>query len=362
MALKSSTPSSACAISVIIPVYNAEKYIGECLESILNQTFQDFEVIVVNDCSTDNSRQEVEKYLEKFDGRLQIYDNLKNSKAAVSRNRGLLLSRGEYVYFMDADDLLMLYGLEKMYELAKRFDADAVGLPGFYKISEDATKLLSISNKNKVLFEGRKEKFFVEEDILWRLQTPFGHRFYSGACLRLLRRDFLIKNEIFFPENVTSCEDVVWKHGFLLLAKRIVHTSFMIYFYRMSDESLTRTKRVGLQYIRYRMNTIFYGIKWIDNIMSKSEFFTQNPEYRYKVLAEFTVDIFKRLLGTAQKRKWSPFTIYQLIRQEFGNEFGEYDILVSIVSAMLNDCQETLEKDAARIAELEGSLKQGATS
>ena len=346
------------AVSVVIPMYNAEKYIGECLDCFLMQTFQDFEVIVVNDCSTDNGRRVVESYLEKFGGRLKIYDNVKNSRAAATRNRGLLLSTGEYVYFMDADDLLMLDGLEKMYTLAKKYDADVVGLPGFYKISADGTTLLTISNKSKNIFEGRKGEFFVDDDLTWRLQKNLGHRFYSGPVLRLLRRDFLIGNGIFFPENVSSCEDVVWKHAFLLLAKRIVHTSYMIYFYRMSEDSLTRTKRGGTQYINYRMNTVFYGMKWLDDIMAKSEFFRKNLQYRYKVLGEFAVDIFNRLLGTAEKRNWTPLTVYKLIREEFGDKFGEYGVLVSVLCALLNDYQKIVKDDELHIVELEKNLKK----
>ena len=97
--------SSSCAVSVIMPMYNTEKYLVESLDSVLMQTFQDFEVILVHDCSTDNSREVAESCLEKFGGRLKIYDNVKNSKAAATRNRDLQISRGEYVFFFDADDL-----------------------------------------------------------------------------------------------------------------------------------------------------------------------------------------------------------------------------------------------------------------
>ena len=80
------------AVSVIVPLYNAEKYIAECLDSLLAQTFQNFEVIVVDDCSTDNSRQIAESYLEKFGGRLKIFDNEKNSGAGGTRSLGDFIS------------------------------------------------------------------------------------------------------------------------------------------------------------------------------------------------------------------------------------------------------------------------------
>ena len=115
------------AISVIIPLYNAEKYIGECLDSLLNQTFKSFEVILVDDCSTDNSVKIVESYAPKFAGRLKLAKMGKNTgSGSLPRNKGLLLSRGEYIFNMDNDDLLTETALEEMYTLAKKYNVDFV--------------------------------------------------------------------------------------------------------------------------------------------------------------------------------------------------------------------------------------------
>ena len=95
------------AISVIIPMYNVERYVGECLDSVLLQTFQDFEVIVVDDCSTDNSVEVVNSYVPKFDGRLRLISMEKNTGGGGKpRNRGIELACGEYVQFLDADDFM----------------------------------------------------------------------------------------------------------------------------------------------------------------------------------------------------------------------------------------------------------------
>ena len=107
-------------VSVIVPLYNAEKYIAECLESLLAQTFKNFEVIVVDDCSTDSSCAIVESYRERFGGRLTLSHTKKNSgNPAVPRNKGLMLSRGEYIYHVDNDDVIIQTALEEMYSLAK---------------------------------------------------------------------------------------------------------------------------------------------------------------------------------------------------------------------------------------------------
>ena len=89
-------------LSVIIPVYNVEEYIGECLESILNQPFKDFEIICINDGSTDNSLEVLKKYKDK-DERIIIIDK-KNEGSGIARNTGINIARGDYLFFIDGDD------------------------------------------------------------------------------------------------------------------------------------------------------------------------------------------------------------------------------------------------------------------
>ena len=122
------------AISVIIPMYNAAEFIAECLDSILLQTFQDFEVIIVDDCSDDNCVEIAESYREKFGERLSIARTETNSGGGgyVPRNIGLSMASGEYVYFVDADDFILLTALETLYAAAKEHDADVVYTADYY--------------------------------------------------------------------------------------------------------------------------------------------------------------------------------------------------------------------------------------
>ena len=125
------------AISVVIPMYNVEKYIGDCLDSLLNQTFQNFEVIVVDDCSTDNSRAVVESYAEKFGGRLILTKTKTNTgSAGFPRNKGIELSRGKYFFFLDADDLIITTALAELYELAEHYQADVIHSEKFIATDE----------------------------------------------------------------------------------------------------------------------------------------------------------------------------------------------------------------------------------
>ena len=115
------------AVSIVIPMYNVERYIGKCFDNILAQTFQDFEVIVVDDCSTDNSFALAESYVEKFGGRMILLKLEKNSGgAAIPRNIGLKYSRGKYIFFVDPDDFFVETALEILYTAATQYSADVV--------------------------------------------------------------------------------------------------------------------------------------------------------------------------------------------------------------------------------------------
>ena len=112
-------------VSVIVPVYNAEKYLRKCLDSLLHQTLQELEIVVINDGSVDNSPEILREYVEEYPDRF-LYREQKNSGQAAARNRALSLCRGEYVGFLDADDFVRETMFERMYEKARETDADYV--------------------------------------------------------------------------------------------------------------------------------------------------------------------------------------------------------------------------------------------
>ena len=106
-------------VSVIVPVYNVENYLKECLDSIVNQTLKDIEIILINDASTDSSLSICQEYSNN-DDRVLIINNEKNLNAGVSRNNGLSIAQGEYIYFMDSDDFLELNALEKVINIMEK--------------------------------------------------------------------------------------------------------------------------------------------------------------------------------------------------------------------------------------------------
>jgi len=330
------------AISVIIPMYNSENYLGECLDSLLSQTFQDFEVIVINDCSTDNSRQIAETYLEKFSGRLKIFDNEKNFGAGASRNNGLRLSSGEYVFFLDADDKITPNAFKEMYDLANNYDVDVVNCTKFYRVNEGDKEFKMIDINEAI------DKEIVEEDILFRMDNLLRNKIGWRVWLRLSRRDFLLENEIFFAEDIEYAEDQVWTHGLIFCAKKIVHIPRAYYFYRIHKDSIVWKKRDSLQIINVRLRVVINGLKWIEGIMGKVEFFQQNPKLRQKVLDRFTQRFFGSFFNRSLKLQQSE--IYESIKQEFGKDFGDYDVLISTLLTLVNANQKRIE-DLKKILE-----------
>ena len=147
-------------VSVIVPVYNAAEFLAETLDTILNQTLEDIEVIAVNDGSADNSWEILEDYAAR-DTRMHIIDQ-KNGGPSAARNNGLNHAEGEYVFFFDSDDLLVEDALEIMYEKAKRMDADLV--IGKYDIF-NGVSLTSVKNLDELVSQDVIDKY--DKGILW---------------------------------------------------------------------------------------------------------------------------------------------------------------------------------------------------
>ncbi len=110
-------------ISIIIPVYNVEKYLAECLDSCINQTLEDIEIICVDDCSTDNSYKILEEYSKK-DPQIKIFRQKENKKQGAARNKGLEIATGEYIWFVDSDDYIDVHACQILYDAIKEFDVD----------------------------------------------------------------------------------------------------------------------------------------------------------------------------------------------------------------------------------------------
>ena len=320
------------AVSVIVPMYNAEKYIGECLDSLLNQTFQNFEVIVVDDCSTDNSVKIVEDYAPKFDGRLILSSTEKNSgSGGLPRNKGLTLANGEYVQFLDADDMLQKTALDEMYTLAKEYDADVVDCEKHYTVNADGSDIqLVVLQKGKLSDNPNFESTNLGERV-GKIASGF---FTVSTCSKFVRRNLIIKNEIFFP-HVCPSEDDIWTYGLVFYAKKFLHAPNAVYIRRLSESSIMRKERSPQQQLNFWLNPVFFGLESLNNLMSGVEYFQRNPKQRYAVLKRLVKG--KLNLSFRDVRELSAYDVYAAIKENFGERLGDCDVLISALCAAIYD-------------------------
>ena len=312
--------TTAPEVSVVIPLFNAEKFVAECLESILIQTFKNFEVVVVDDCSTDSSCAVVESYLEKFGGRLKIFGMKKNSgSGSLPRNKGLKLSRGEYVFFVDADDLLTPTALEELYFAAKNFSADVVYLERHFEADEELKEIhVAGETSGKIIFES--------ENLAERIHALIDRKIFFTPWSKFVRRDFLLENEIFFPPIVPA-EDDIWTYALIFFAEKILRVPNPVYVWRLTEKSISRKKRTPQETLKFWLNPIIRGTKTLDDFMSRHEFFKRNAQYRCAVLEFFvhskTAQIFESSLNLSLPE------IFSTTENEFGLLLGEHGVLIS---------------------------------
>ena len=221
------------AVSVIVSVYNGEKYLTECLESILAQTLENIEIICVNDASTDSTPRILETYQEK----LTIITNTRNCMAGESRNKGLRAASGEYVIFLDADDIFEPDMLEKAYNKAKSCDADIC----IFKEDLFVDNLEKRSNylyAEALMEQLGKKVFFPPLELAEALFNLWN----GWAWDKLFRRKFVIDAGIEFPDIQTS-EDGFFVHAAMASAERISMLNEVLVHHRTGDTgSLSNTR------------------------------------------------------------------------------------------------------------------------
>ncbi|VJR98268.1 glycosyl transferase family protein [Streptococcus pneumoniae] len=213
-------------VSVIIPVCNVEKYLRRCLDSVVNQTYKDIEVILVNDGSPDNSKEICEEYVAKYSN-IQLI-NQKNAGLGAARNTGLQYITGNAVTFVDSDDWLELDAIEYYVASMKKSDADIVVTQMIRKkeyFSNEGTNGTTI--KEEVLNQEQFAKKYFKID---------GNNIEYYACAKLYKRE--IAREVKYPVGLFA-EDVPAAFGYIIRSQKIFYSTKVTYNYFFNDNSLT---------------------------------------------------------------------------------------------------------------------------
>lgn len=240
------------AISVIVCVYNGEEYLKACLDSILSQTFKDFELIVINDGSTDGSLAILEAYAEKTD-LIKIVTQT-NQGLSIARIRGLEVATGEYIYFVDVDDTLTTnLAFEEIYAACKDGDLDMCFFNAKTSWSPDADVPKSL----------KKPKRYIKDPMHGIVSGMELLRFYLAhdqitfaVWLYFVRRDFLMQHNIQFMDlKKMIYEDVCFSTECMMRAKRVRHLPKAYYNYFRRENSII-VSQVALKNVRFRLLVI----------------------------------------------------------------------------------------------------------
>ena len=216
-----------CKISVIVPVYNAEKYLSRCIDSILNQTYKDFELILINDGSKDKSIDILRKY-ENIDNRIKVIYN-SNNGVSKTRNIGVRLAQGEYIQFIDSDDFIDENMFEYNINTIEQENADIV-MTGFY---------LDIESKkgiDTVLQTFEKSISIGSKDIAKNLINRLNGTYINSPVNKLYKKSIIVDNNILMNENIDLGEDLIFNLEYMKYCQSVVFGNKCYYHYCMKAE------------------------------------------------------------------------------------------------------------------------------
>lgn len=223
-------------VSIIVPVYNCEKYIQKCVHSILRQTYRKLEVLLIDDESSDRTSVICDQFA-KEDKRVKVY-HLKNRGVSATRNYGLYRANGEYIQFVDGDDSIQSHMVETLVKQMEKTEADIV-ICNYYKQLSPWFKVINHFVDEPGIYS-RKEYF---ENTL---KDP-GHHYYGVIWNKLFRGQVIREHKLFFREEMTLGEDFVFNMQYWNVVERFAVIPDILYGYnRMETRSLSRQVRVTL--------------------------------------------------------------------------------------------------------------------
>lgn len=330
-------------VSIIIPVYNVSKYIERCLRSALDQSWKDLEIILVDDCTPDDSMDIVRSVLETS-SRSDIVTILKHEKnrgLSAARNTGVRQAAGDYLYFLDSDDYLPANGIELLVDAAVRYDVDFV--IGNYEITGPLRwtppLLLNtclLANNKEILSAYSKDKWYV---MAWN---------------KLIRKSFVDDSTLFFQEGIIH-EDDLWSFMLACKAQKAYCVDQTTYYYTIQEESIMgkpsmrtlecRVKIVGYLYDYIDLNPelkenpdvyiLFESLKakYFDRI----RYFSKDTEFQYAAYASFRTQTYispiKALLVFNPGAKLCLLNIHKLLPEKLG--FGYFKAFVYVSYKLL---------------------------
>ena len=299
-------------VSIIVPVYNVEKYLAKCLDSLVNQTLEDVEIIVVDDGSKDNSKQIIDEFQTKYPDKIKSFVK-KNGGLSDARNFGLDRASGEYIGFVDSDDYVTAEMFEEMYSLAQKYDAEMV-ICNLQKVDENGKiiqKLTQIPNM--------PEKIDLAKNL-----SVFSDLGYF-ACNKLFRKE-LFENKRF--KKGVHFEDIQLVPQLLLGCKILAQTQNYHYQYLERQDSITKTHtEKGLDLLKAvkDVEEVFYKSEYSDQKKALKGFWIFEAVYSYLAYLAFVKDdsLYQRMSAELRKfMKERKISLIEILNYErFGKNY-----------------------------------------
>lgn len=216
-------------VSIIVPVYNAEAYITDCLNSLVNQTYRDIEIILVDDGSTDGTKNICAQYAAK-DERIKVITQ-KNAGVANARNQGLMKAKGTYITFCDSDDFMNITMIEDLVTLLRDYDAD-IAATNFCRLLEDGSEMLNDTENQRFALYGRRALYAILGDK--RIESYFWNKLFKKELF----------DKVFCPTNMNLCEDLYVLTKILATNDvKLIYDPKPRYKYRILENSLSATNK-----------------------------------------------------------------------------------------------------------------------
>lgn len=272
-------------ISVIIPIYNVEKYVEECLNSVINQTYKNLEILCVDDCGNDNSIKVVEEIAKK-DERIKILSYGENKGVSFARNYGIEKASGDYIYFIDSDDFIEKNYINDLYEEIKKNDVDVI-------INTNAISYDKILNNQFFNVKLPLGKIEINNDTIYKLPT-------SVWC-KLYKKSFLDRINVKFPLNLRF-EDEFFHYATLVNTDFVYIIHKTSYFYRQIKSSFMNREKyktfdmlfiTKLIFEYYKENNLLDKYNLNITLIKRNLFINKNKNELFKLVKNFFIQIKK---------------------------------------------------------------------
>ncbi len=211
-------------VSIIVPIYNVERYLRKCLDSLVNQTMEEIEIILVNDKSPDESYLIMDEYKKNYPSKITCIYLDENLSQGGARNKGIDVAKGEYILFVDSDDWVDLEICEKLYGKVLENRPEIIGCDYYNVYEVDGTKLLKSLYFNQQAGKLTRDK---KASLIFSFPAPWG---------KLIHRDFIINNELYFPSHM-KYEDFPIIPLYFILAERMEYIEAGLYYYNIRESS-----------------------------------------------------------------------------------------------------------------------------